>query len=420
MFDLVTTRETAQPATTAAAQRRIFADTLADLLAAQAGVDISTRVPVNRATLPRFVRYQDKDSLTLVVGEQEAGSVDTALAVGLGERNQRTLRLVLPRGWHEPTQHRWAWLRDDLPLEVWSHDGEKSAAPEQRPTRLTTQTLVASEEDPLLHLGNRTPWVEDLMLWAGEQSDLDASHRRDVRAWQCRGQRVLRISRTGTGLSVVAGIDWGAAAPHQPAVSLALDAPMSADDETAVRNAVLEGMQQRLNGVAHKADEHWLQAVLRRHPRHLGLEQPVLRELPAWRPSGSAGAKQKTARGRGFVDLVGLDANGSLLLVETKLGADHMLVLQGLDYRIWAEANRARLTKRLDCRTDVPLEISYCVGGKKGATPTWSSYTAAQLDALAPDLRWHIQEVTKWTGDGLDARRGTLQVPPMATSASAT
>ena len=295
-------------------------------------------MPTNGAKLSRFVRYQNKDSLTLIVGEQEAGDVDTALAIGLGERNQRTLRLVLPRHWHEPTLHRWPWLRDDLPLEVWTHDGV-SASTEQRPTRLSTQALVASEEDPLLHLGDRTQWVENLMLWAGQQLDLDAAHRRDVRAWQCRGQRVLRIARTGSGLRVVAGIDWSAGSAHQrPAVQVLLDGPINADQEANARHAVEEGMQQRLSGVAHKADEHWLQAVLRRHPRQLGLEQPVLRDS-AWRPSGSAGTKQATPRGRGFVDLVGLDANGSLLLVETKLGADHMLVLQGLDYRIWAEAN---------------------------------------------------------------------------------
>lgn len=76
-----------------------------------------------------------------------------------------------------------------------------------------------------------------------------------------------------------------------------------------------------------------------------GSEQAVLLELPAWRPSGSAGTKQRTPRGRGFVDLAGLDATGTLLLVEPELRGDHMLVLQGLDYRSRAEANRARLTQ---------------------------------------------------------------------------
>ncbi len=102
--------------------------------------------------------------------------------------------------------------------------------------------------------------------------------------------------------------------------------------------------------------------------------------------------------------------------METKLGGDHMLVLQGLDYRIWAEANRARLMQRLDCRTEVPFEISYCVGGKGGGTPSWSVHAAAQLNALAPDLRWHVQEVTDWTDDDLKATRGGFRSYPLSDS----
>ena len=348
-----------------------------------------------------------------MVGQQENSAVDTALAVGLAEQGDRELRLVLPEGWHEPTLHRWAWLPDDLALRMWSHNGAE-VTPESRPTRSHTESLVRGDEDPQLHLRDRTDWVEDLMRWAGEQHDLDPSHRRDVRAWQCRGQRVLRIRRRGTGLEVVAGIDWGAGSPHPTPAPMLVTGPLTPEQDRKAREQVQAGMHQRLCGVAQKADEHWLQAVLRRHPRRLGLEQPVLRELAAWRPSGSHGTKQVTPRGRGFVDLVGLDATGTLLLVETKLGSDHMLVLQGLDYRIWAEANRDRLTQRLDCRTDVPMEVSYCVGGKNGGKPAWSPHTKAQLGALAPDVRWHAQEVTGWTGDDLLARRAGLRIYPVA------
>ena len=146
------------------------------------------------------------------------------------------------------------------------------------------------------------------------------------------------------------------------------------------------GIDERISGIAKKDDGHWLQAVLRTHPKVLGLEQPVLRELPAWRPQGSS--KHGQTRGRGFVDLAGLDATGHVMLVETKLGSDHMLVLQGLDYLIWANANRARLTTRLECRLDVDFEISYCVGDKQGKEPGLSRHAAGQLNALAPDIRW--------------------------------
>ncbi len=393
--------------------REDFAIRASDELAEQAGTAPRTRLPASHNRSARFVWYADSAALTLVGGQQERSEVDTALAVGLANQGDRELRLVLPKGWHEPTLHRWAWLRDDLALDVWAHNGG-DATPEKRPARLQSENLMRGEEDPQLHLRDRTGWVEDLMRWAGGQQDLDASHRRDVRAWQCRGQRVLRIKRKGAGLEVLAGIDWGAGSPQQSPAPMLLTGPLTSEQERSAREQVQVGMHQRLSGVARKADENWLQAVLRRHPRRLGLEQPVLREVAAWRPSGSEGTKQSISRGRGFVDLVGLDSTGTLLLVETKLGSDQMLVLQGLDYRIWAEANRDRLTQRLDCRTDVPMEISYCVGGKNGGTPAWSAYAQAQLAALSPDLRWHAQEVAGWTGDDLRARRGELRTYPVA------
>jgi len=418
-------------------KRQAFASDRADALAKHVGADPGARLSKSASLSERFVWYSEKASLTLVVGEQEDSDADLALAIGLGERKGRDLRLVLPRGWHDPTLHRWPWLAD-LPLEVWSHDwwhDNEGAPPHQetRPSRAQTQALVESKEKPQLHLRERTAWIEGLLRWAGEQDDLDASHRQDTRAWQCRGQRVLRVRRTKAGLEVLAGIDWGANSPHPSPIALNLTSPITADQERTCRELVRAGMKERLdaNGAAHHADEHWLQAVLRRHPRALGLEQPVLREAAAWRPKGSlkhtkddqnrhTGAIPRSpARGRGFVDLAALDAAGNLLIVETKLGPDHMLVLQGLDYRIWAEANRARLTGRLDCRADVPIEISYCVGGKNGLAPTWSEHAAAQLAALAPDVRWHVQEVTEWTGDDPKCRRGPLHTYPLAPTAQA-
>lgn len=394
--------------------RKQFALLYADDLAGRAGGPVASRLPTSRGRSARFVWYGNEEQLTLVVGEQERRHVDTALAIGLGERGDRLLRLVLPHGWHEPTLHRWPWLRDDLPLEVWSHR-PGVAIQHHRPMRDETQDLVRCHEDPQLHLGDRTRWVEKLMCWAGGRPDLDAAHRRDVRAWQCRGQRVLRIRRSGSGLDVVAGIDWDENSPHPTPAPVTLTGPLTAEQEAQLQALVREGCEQRLGGIARKADEHWLQAVLRRHPRVLGLEQPVLRELAAWRPSGSLGTKQSRPRGRGFVDLAGLDATGTLLIVETKLGGDHMLVLQGLDYRIWAEANRHRLTQRLDCRPDAPIEIAFCVGGTGGDRPKWSPYTPAQLGTLASDLRWHVQEITSWTGDSAKSSRSPKCVWPPIT-----
>ena len=53
--------------------------------------------------------------------------------------------------------------------------------------------------------------------------------------------------------------------------------------------------------------------------------------------------------GRGFVDLLGLDGHGDIRIVETKLATndDELLIFQGLDYYIWAQAYRATLRDRL-------------------------------------------------------------------------
>lgn len=400
--------------------RAEFARTHADALAEQAGASASSRLR-SSALSTRYTWYRDDQTLTLVVGPQEENQSDAALAVGLAERGNRELQLVLPAGWHEPTLHRWAWLREDLPLAVWSHE-HGATSPEQRPSVAETKILMTSEEDPALYLGERTAWVEELMRWAGAHRDLDPSHRRDVRAWHCRGQRVLRIKRTRTGLEIVAGIDWGTSSPNKSPVPVSVLGPLTDSQLEAIKEAVGRGCDQRMTaaGVAYKADEHWLQAVLRRHPDKLGLEQPVLRELAAWRPTGGAKSTHGKPRGRGFVDLAGLDSTGVLVLVETKLGADDMLVLQGLDYLIWAEANRSRLTSRLDCRREIPIEIAYVVGGKGGGEPTWSRHAAAQFDAVHPDIRWHVQQVTDWTEDDPHCTRGALHTFPITASASAT
>jgi hypothetical protein len=219
------------------------ASSLPDLLAEQAGVPSGIRLPPSRSRSSRFVWYRDNLMLALVVGAHEGGHVDEALAVGLGVCGERELRLVLPLGWHEPTLHRWAWLRADLPVRVWSH-ASGAVYEEVRPSRNQTLSLVSGAEKPMLHLKERTAWVEPLMRWAGAHTDLDPAHRQDVRAWQCRGQRVLRIRPTKNGLELLGGIDWGTNSPHQTPTPLILTAPLSFTQEKDLRDLVTAGCKQ--------------------------------------------------------------------------------------------------------------------------------------------------------------------------------
>ena len=99
-------------------------------------------------------------------------------------------------------------------------------------------------------------------------------------------------------------------------------------------------IERRQAGADRQPSEHWLQAVLRDCPGLLGLQdRPVLRELPAFRP------KAGVALRRGFVDLVGVTQDGRIGVVETKLGSDPMLVLQGLDYWTWVTAHGKELAE---------------------------------------------------------------------------
>ena len=82
--------------TTAARRRKEFAGPRADALAEQVGAATSARLPSGQGRSPRYVWFSEPDLLTLVVGDQEGDDVDTALAVGLAERGDRALRLVLP------------------------------------------------------------------------------------------------------------------------------------------------------------------------------------------------------------------------------------------------------------------------------------------------------------------------------------
>ncbi|MEQ1504671.1 MAG: hypothetical protein ABMB14_20695 [Myxococcota bacterium] len=94
--------------------------------------------------------------------------------------------------------------------------------------------------------------------------------------------------------------------------------------------------------------------------------------------------------------MIGVDGRGSVHLVETKLGGDEMLVLQGLDYWVWAEANRAELTQLLDAPADAPFQIDFVVAADKGVAI--GTHSASQAEALAGEIGWRFREVVAWFG----------------------
>ena len=107
----------------------------------------------------------------------------------------------------------------------------------------------------------------------------------------------------------------------------------------------------------------------------MGLNEDLRREQAAWRPYSKP-------RGRAFIDFLGTDSEDRLHVIETKVGGDKMLILQGLDYWIWATANRAKLAKLCGLQTSTPdVVIHFIVAkGKNGKIP--GPYTERQSHSL--------------------------------------
>jgi hypothetical protein len=365
--------------------------------------------PWNGHGSERFAYFSDDQRLVIVAGPQEGSHVDLAFAHGLAHRGRRRLVLILPEDHAFATLQRAPWFKADARPDVYLHDGVNTRACELPTQDETVKRLAAkhkgSPQDELrkaampAHLGVRSSTVYDLVEWATNEPRLDASHRRGERSWHCMGQKVLSIKVTRAGLAVIAGIHYSK--PGEAPVPVAVGKGESLDPEqlATIKSGVAEGIQARLTGSppVHRPDEHWLQAVIRRNPGLVGVEQPALRELPAWRPGGDGSAR---SWGRGYIDLIGVDGHGDIRVVETKLASnpDDLLVCQGLDYYIWAQAYRQALIDRLGTPGQAAFEIHYVIGDTTGGNIHRSDYLPAQARSIDPDVRWRFQTIHNWFG----------------------
>ena len=406
-FDLMTEEPQAL-----SAARALFNSTVAPALAAQLG----PFTPASGSHSKRFTYFEDETRFVVVSGEQEEAAVDLALAYGLTYCGQRKLVLLLPERYAFPTLQRAPWFQPNLQPEVWLHDG---AACSQAPVfsqddtvrhlaeRLKEGQTVEEELHQATkprHLGGRSRTVAELVEWATRTPVLDGGHRRGERAWHCMGQKVLSIQGSAhDGLRIRAGIHTVKPGAEPLEVGLKRDEEMTPDRMNAIQEATMGGTRERLlpDGKYHSQDEHWLQAVIRRDPSLVGIEQPAIRELPAWRPSGATSELGNRNWGRGYIDLVGVDGHGDLRLVETKIAGntDDLFVLQGLDYYVWAIAYRKVLIQKLGAAKAAELEIHYVVGDTLDGQIHLSHFAPAQARGLDPVIRWRFQTVHEWFGD---------------------
>ncbi|MCB0996082.1 MAG: hypothetical protein KDB21_13375 [Acidimicrobiales bacterium] len=222
----------------------------------------------------------------------------------------------------------------------------------------------------------------------------------------------LSIKRTTGGVAITAGIHYTKPEQAPTALAVGKSETLSPADLEAIKDQVRAGMHERPHGAPpiHRPDEHWLQAVIRRDPRLVGVEQPALRELPAWRPTG-----ETSEWGRGYIDLIGIDGHGDIRVVGTKIAdnKDALLVLQGLDYYVWALAYRDVLLGRLGASTKADIEIHYVIGSDQNGSVTLSPYTASQALGLNEEIPWHFQHVYDWCGDPSGDQQARSELLPL-------
>jgi hypothetical protein len=386
--------------TTVAEERAAFNSQVAPSLARKVD-DAAVLSERSADASSRFSYFESSMGFIVVAGSQEDEATELALVYGLALRQDQELVLVLPRSRAVQTAIRAAWL--EVPIRIFVHDGPSDI--------VTVEALHIGDRGAILesfgpssyvdrvhHLGDRASWVESLTAWAGANEYLAAAHRPDNRSWHCKGLRVLRVTRTPAGVQVRAGIDYSeGSGKSAAAITLELAGPLDETQLDRCQEIIDAAIDERYfdEGSMYKPDEHWLQAVLREEPSLVGIEPPALREVPALRCTETTSSGEPRWS-RGFIDLLGADPQGSLRLIETKLGSYDLLVLQGLDYYIWAERHRNELMAKLSLPSDAPLEIHFVVGGKGGGTPQLSSHIAPQIEALADDIPWRLHFIEDW------------------------
>ncbi len=352
---------------------------------------------------------ENEDRLVVLAGAQEKQTdLDKALAFGLAWLGDRDLVVVLPEHGESPSVQRSAFFSRNI--RIFTHND--TTLTEVPP--LTQDEVFALYKDPLvtsvLDLKDREIWVADLLTWADSHPDLQSAHRPSYLAWHCLGRLVLRICRVRGGLEISAGVHAGVSSEkYAQQITKVIKSALGATDDEQLRDAATEAIRRRINGDDLGHREHFLQARLFDHAAMIGLKPgSVSREFPCMRLGSHSEPR------RAYIDLIGLDTRSVCHLVEAKIGGDEMLVLQGLDYYIWANAHQKQLADHFGVKSEMQFALDFVVSAKDGGKAI-GPYTAPQAAALDGGIRWQFHEVSDWL-DGTPTvshyRRRTVPGPP--------
>jgi hypothetical protein len=354
-----------------------------DELCARIGGPTSKFEPGQRlSTLCHF--FADDNQLVVVARPDiSAGDCDHALAWGLAYRGDRQLSLILPAELALPTRVRAPWF---LPtVRLFTYEPGSALA---EPLPMTTQESIRAFEgrtwnvDEPAVLGEKSLWVQAVLDWATIAPQVEKVERPSYVSWPVAGRQVLKITPGAKRLSIVAGVESSKTENWPTPVKVVLvDTP---PDHVlhAIIAAAAGAAAARLAGHDSANREHQMQAALK--PDQLQLAAGWRREFPAWRPGSNRAA---------YIDFLAADPVGRLHVVETKIGTDAMLVLQGLDYWLWCRANDAHARAALGATSTRPPVIDFVVAPTKPGREPISIYTAAQAEALHREIEWQFTVV---------------------------
>jgi hypothetical protein len=230
--------------------------------------------------------------------------------------------------------------------------------------------------------------VAPLLAWLTTQSDLVQDDRKSYRTWQYKGRQVLTLRVGSSGqVDLLAGVNYSDPAPGHEPLRLPLTEQITDAQLAQVQSAIAIARAGKDSGADAANAEHLLQERLRRDWKLLGLRAPPLREVPVRRPVGY-----------GYIDLLGAGKDGRVRVIETKLGPFERLVVQGLDYWIWASANTSDIAEWLELPADAGIDIEYVVAEKTPGYGVIGSYTSGQAEAIQGSIRWRFTTIRDWRG----------------------
>lgn len=387
-------------------QRQWFSEHRADSLVP--GTDGRTRrwVPAGHATLSKVASFfEDAGRLIVVAGphptKYQDRDADYAVAYGLAHAGDRRLVAVLPADASHATRTRAPWIKN---MEVWTYDLDDVTQNDDYSSLSACADRSADEViadyagvGDVQHIGDdqldryldvRAPWVDRLTRWAEEDPDLQAAHVHSYLAWHCRGRMVLKIAKARGALRVTAGVHHADAANRpQPFLVDGLIKPGAAHRLIAAASLAAADKLEEID-TGHL--EHQLQAALAGAlDDSLGVSHPR-REYPAFRPT-----KDKDSPARAYIDFLGHDDDGRMHVVETKIGNDPMLVLQGLDYWIWATANAATLQANFGLPSLPKVVLDFVAAIPASGNPI-GPYSLPQAERLTADVEHKFWVVDGW------------------------